>query len=556
MLGRNQRASAPEELPAAKRLRANVLDLVASNVVSGSRGLELLQDGALAGSSDCRHAVRQTTSAKNAARTLQRYTLRFTAWPPDYEAPVRVWNPKSQQVETETVALMLPHEILEAMARLGNTEALYEQAGLDPRSLDHLRSCEARRGCRLVGVGLWSDGAPCNWDRSESLEIVSMNIPGLTGPLRPLRVPLVALSKRNVATDQTFHDIFDIVRWSLEVLLLGRFPATRHDGAPFGAAEATRARRAGQQLGVHAALCEIRGDWKMLAEIFALPAWNQSGGVCWMCTCTKSELRDVGDQATWRNSPLSHYGLLQRIRERGRAVNPLFAAPFVQNHIFRVDWLHAVDLGVAADFIGNLFAMILQKLPGASLKDRCRALWLMVQAFYQASQVQDKLTDLTVTMVLRPKAPPKLRASAAQCRALVPFAAQAAETWLPGGGMEEAARAGAKHLLAAYQALSSQAANRHEQLATAARRFALQYVALERASASPTAWRVKPKLHLFLELARQLGDPSKSWCYRDEDFGGTASRMSRRRGGSLSARLTSRKVLLHFRLKSPVPRVR
>jgi hypothetical protein len=488
---------------------------------------------------------------------MRRHAEAASAWPRDYVAEIRVWNPKTQAAELAKVSFLLPHEVVEAMCRLGNREALYQQEGLDATSLAHLRSCEARRNCPLVGLGLWSDGAPCNWDRSESVEIVSMNLPGLVGPYRALRVPVVAISKRNVAPEATFLDIFAIVTWSLESLFAGRFPAARHDGEPFHPdLDGQRARRAGAELGLSGVLCEVRGDWKMMSDVFGLPSWSERGGICWYCKCTKAELRDVGEGAAWRTNPLSHYELLQRIREKGRTLSPLFAAPLVRASIFRVDWLHAVDLGVAADFMGNVFAMLLPKLPGATLKDRCRSLWLRVQAYYETFQVQDKLTDLTLTMILRPKAPPKLRASAAQARALVPFVAQAAEALLPGDGLEEAARMGAKHLEACYQALSAGAPNRQERLAVSARLFALQYIALERASPTPTAWRVKPKMHLFLELARQRGDPSRSWCYRDEDFGGSISRMSRRRGGALKPQHTSQKVLQNFRLKSRVPRLR
>ena len=65
-------------------------------------------------------------------------------------------------------------------------------------------------------------------------------------------------------------------------------------------------------------------------------------------------------------------------------------------------------------------------------------------------------------------------------------------------------------------------------------------------------FRVKPKMHLFLELCISGSKPSLSWTYRDEDFGGTAAQLSRRRGGLLSAKATSHNFLLRFRLKQPL----
>ena len=39
----------------------------------------------------------------------------------------------------------------------------------------------------------------------------------------------------------------------------------------------------------------------------------------------------------------------------------IFAAPFLKGELFAIDWLHAVDQGVAADFAGNLLYSLLHK---------------------------------------------------------------------------------------------------------------------------------------------------------------------------------------------------
>ena len=49
---------------------------------------------------------------------------------------------------------------------------------------------------------------------------------------------------------------------------------------------------------------------------------------------------------------------------KGARVSPIFGIHGVTNKIFRVDWLHAVDHGIGADFLGNLFAMIMNKFGG------------------------------------------------------------------------------------------------------------------------------------------------------------------------------------------------
>ena len=70
------------------------------------------------------------------------------------------------------------------------------------------------------------------------------------------------------------------------------------------------------------------------------------------------QVREVNSEAPWRSDPLSHAECIFRIlRSRGK-VSPLLTAPWVKICIFRMDWLHVADLGVAADFIGNFLGVI------------------------------------------------------------------------------------------------------------------------------------------------------------------------------------------------------
>ena len=146
-----------------------------------------------------------------------------------------------------------------------------------------------------------------------------------------------------------------------------------------------------------------------------------------------------------------------------------------------------------------------------------------------------------------------LRASAAQVRALVPFAKElTAELFADGSPREEAMRVAAANLASCYEGLSS--GGDGDLMRRCSINFAAQWLALERAFDSGF-FRVKPKLHLFLELCSEGGRPATCWTYRHEDFGGSCARMSRRRGGLLNPTATSKSLITRFRIKQPMVRV-
>ena len=121
--------------------------------------------------------------------------------------------------------------------------------------------------------------------------------------------------------------------------------------------------------------------------------------------------------------------------------------------------------------------------------------------------------------------------------------------------IEAAAKVGMTHLHQCYLALSSESIFANDILRENSIKFALQYVALEAAADDTKQWRIKPKLHLFLEVCAEGSKPALFWNYRDEDYGGTVAHLSRRRGGLLSVQAFSRNLLERFKIKQPVVRM-
>lgn len=211
-----------------------------------------------------------------------------------------------------------------------------------------------------------------------------------------------------------------------------------------------------------------------------------------------------------------------------------------------------MDQGVGADFLGNCFYYCLDKMPGQNQVQRTDSLFRLIQSFYTRNGTEDQLQDLTLLMIKQQKGA-KLRSQAAKARALIPFALELCMDVLEENDpFENTMQQAALHLEKAYRNLAVATFNAdHFQLHV--RKFLLLWLALEAGSPDPTLWRTKPKFHLLAELSLTKNCPSQQWVYRDEDFGGTAAKLSRRRGGKNSVLSTSRNLLLKFYCNNKVP---
>lgn len=452
---------------------------------------------------------------------------------------------------------LLPHEIIETLLIYAdNGRNILQQDNLDYEGRQHAQHVRAKCGLdSFCCVGLWGDGVPVNWDRSESAECYSINFPGMLGKSRLLRIPVTAILKKHVLAKQTMDDIMQVLSWSFQICFHGRWPTARHDGTEWLPSDRHRQKQGGQRLSCRSLLVEVRGDWAFFKSVFSFPGWKENAGCCWRCSAKPSDVFVPAADASWRSQRYSHWDLLQVLRAKGH-VTPLFRCPFLLAGCFRIDWLHCCDLGVAADFLGNFFLAVLTAMPArASYEEKCKILFLHIQAWYKTNGVTDRLQKLKLSMFKREKKAPKLRAKAAEARALVPYAVVAAEKWLTAGTqLHLAIIQAAKHLSSCYDNLNPQTFN-PDNLRTSSRLFCLQYAALQSFHVGTNKWRMKPKFHLFQELCEMSkACPSASWTYRDEDFGGTAASYIRRRGGPAPIHLAAlslldRFVLAHLRLQ-------
>eukprot|EP00971_Amphidinium_carterae_P345037 6485759-Amphidinium_carterae.3 len=171
-------------------------------------------------------------------------------------------------------------------------------------------------------------------------------------------------------------------------------------------------------------LVEFKGDWELYANALHLPHWRNNAGICYMCKATLADLADNSMTAPWRSeeSRLSTTDLLARLVEQGKLVSPIWSYPFFSLGCLKPDWLHVVDLGVAAHFFGGVLCMVVDPpgLPGFGLTLEMRrcTIWNLIEAFYkqpvQRQSQTDKLKNLPLSRFRR--RPPCLHAPAATVR--------------------------------------------------------------------------------------------------------------------------------------------
>jgi hypothetical protein len=541
-------------LSPSKRLKANLENLFLTAEVSADRAGSIFRDAAALAPQEFGRLAKASSSKAHVARNLLRVlTKAKRGWPSLYIANIVVWDRRNFCEKTVPCPFLLPHELIHALLIWTPKETLCSVTGLAPRTLRHLQECkDCLKSELVVPIAIWGDGVPCNWDRTQSIETFAMSLPGLDAKGRTFRMPLMGLSKKYIASKATYNSIFNVLKWSFEVLASGSLPACRHDGAAWGSSDHQRKKLSGQQLGVRGVLCEVRADWVFLSSCCNIPPHNLKAGCCWRCRVTPDGIANFASDAPWRSQRLTHVDLLCRMHEQGLQPSSIWAIPFFKSSCFAIDWLHTCDKGCAAYFLGNLFWHCLPRLPGRNKQQKVASLWSRIAAFYTRNTCETKYDALTVLMIKKNKEGPCLRGSAAEIRSLVPFGLELAAELLAAGDQKDLTILQcAKNLADLYNCLHK-ATFCAERLAMHVKRFCVLYAALHELS-EDKCWKLKPKFHLLAEMGMDDTNPSDQWTYRDEDFGGTVARLSRRRGGPNTVMSTGRAMLLKFMASNAVP---
>ena len=261
-----------------RRLGKRLGNLFLNNAISAAETGRLFRDAEASGSAHVDHLAR--VGARRSDSTARHKELLNNMkvnrhWPKQYVLQVPLWNHKEQREEQGDIIMWLPHELLYCLDQKSHDRAsLRNRDALEADEEAFLRRAAAflQVGAEdVISVGLWGDGTPLNRDRTQVVEVLSMNVLSCSSR-SDTRFPLCLVQKHLMVKNATWNCIMEVVAWSFRFAAAGVFPSHRHDGSPWHATDGWRARLEGKPC-PRAILGQVRGDWAFFKQTLYLPAW-------------------------------------------------------------------------------------------------------------------------------------------------------------------------------------------------------------------------------------------------------------------------------------------
>ena len=383
-----------------------------------------------------------------------------------------------------------------------------------------------RLGVALSGnwaaIGLWGDAAPCS--KKDSLFLLVWHF--LCGDHSRNRVYFCAFTKQTLCRCGcqgrcTFDDIFTVLVWCMQVLLIGVHPEKDHLDRPLVDTDPVRAAKAGTPLLCRAAALRKFGDWAWNKQVLGLQGWKAeklTQRICWCCNATIGDIcycYDFSEFSQWRREPLNMPAYWARAAFTAMYVSKLFAIPGFELSMVRPDWMHCGCLGVVLYLQGHIYWELFVSLGGvwsntSKARNACMLIMGMMRAMATHLGVESPIDDLTVTMIKAEKSSPRLKVKAAEARRLLPITLAILRNCLPCVNDHELTRARCVSALVdayaeMYKWVEKGVSTRR--VAHLGRVFLLNYCELCKSDPTGTydAYELYPKFHLFAHVTEIKG---------------------------------------------------
>ncbi len=218
-----------------------------------------------------------------------------------------------------------------------------------------------------------------------------------------------------------------------------------------------------------------------------------------------------------------------------------------------MDVLHCLDLGVSQEAIGNLFYLFIcsKFVAGKNQPEQLMVLWETINEYYKRVSPPTRISNLTLEMIKRSSKSPRFRGKGAETRHMVPFAMELS-AWMyeqDKSELNQSIKDMFANLLSFYGTMGTEPFDK-QRAADSAKNFLMLYADVSKRTAE-NVWLVKPKFHMFQEMAEYQGntsgDPSRFWAYADESFVGIIGQIAHSRGGKRCPTTTPENVIAKYR---------
>ena len=382
---------------------------------------------------------------------------------------------------------------------------------------------------------------------------------------------LLGCFPKSCTSEATWPPIWDWLKWSFEALGKGYHPSKDPWGKPLEKGSILYDLQ-GQPLhckGYRAWIFNIQGDHEFYSNVLKLPHWA-SKWPCWECDaenfagcspakyykeiCLEKQDFVVTSHAEHLSDPWSSH--------------PVFQLPHVSAKNVRGDAMHILFCkGIHGHLLGGIlhYACFYEgpgKVSAIKPSERLGLIFEEVQAQYKEQLLENRLTNLKLSMFTDPKSPWASRASldckAGESKHLLPALVPVLEKMFEGTTKPEEL-----HMLSAASSLEKlvslwDAADlflTEEQFAqslTLGKEFLDSYKWLNSWSLEKgrNSFGIVAKFHTFIHLLWncQFANPRGHWNFRGEDFVGHMSKMAHSVSFGVSSCKISQKLAQKYRL--------
>lgn len=411
----------------------------------------------------CTELIRDTNASRGIHRRLRELTgisKESLSW-----FPVRC-DPDSDIEDGDSGVVLHPFVLISTMVeKLLEKDPSFFEVHLEPLDPDvvassfvlspeyllheHVQDC-AQRGETVVPVSLYSDGMKvCCDQHPDSLYAIYVNFIHRDSDecTRKESKHVLTVYRKSEINEHTLADMWKVILWDLEALAKGCKPRVGEEEKLLS--DQVPGESLGGAWGLTHKIClmQIRGDWAWFVEALGAWQWNCKCHMCPFCGAQRDGLytwKNFALDAPWRCTIRTHAQFLLDLElsrrhrfRRGQsplAFEPLISrAPFFSWTMIKVDWMHAMDLGVLVYMLGEVWWSLLARLgvhAGGSLSKRrragCKVLKKRLRQYYKTHRISSKLPlkRFKITKIKSGKAGPKLKAKASQARKLLPFTMQ------------------------------------------------------------------------------------------------------------------------------------